>query len=66
MAREHFLYWFTTDDSEGDSICPDCYYKRDAVRQAQKMANKLNKEVYINQGEDIIDVIFPRLARLNK
>ncbi len=59
VPREHLTYWFTTDDSNGDSVCQDCYYLRDARRQAQKLANEWQKEVYINQGNDIVDVAFP-------
>lgn len=59
MAKEHFIYWLSTDDSEGDSVAPDCYYLRDARRAAKKLAKELGCCVYINQCEDIIDVEYP-------
>lgn len=66
MPRKHQIYWFTTDDSEGDSVCSDCYYLHDARRQAQKLANEWQKEVYINQGENIVDVAFPNKKKRSK
>lgn len=56
--REHQIYWFTTEDSNGDSVASDCYYLKDARKQAQKLAKQLKTDIYINQGENIIDVIF--------
>lgn len=59
MTKEHRIYWITTESSEGDSVASDCYYLKDARKAAQKAANELKECVYINQGDDIIDVVWP-------
>lgn len=59
MAKEHFIYWLSTETSGEDGVGGDCYYLKDAKREAQKLANELGECVYINQQEDIVDVIYP-------
>lgn len=51
------LFWFTNDD--GDSILSDFYgTEKEAMEYAQKEADRLGQDVYINCGEDMIDVAF--------
>lgn len=59
MPREHQIYWLSTEESGEDGVGRNWYYLRDARRQARRLAKELNTEVFINQGENIVDVEFP-------
>lgn len=61
MAREHQIYWLSTEESGEDGVGKSQYYIRDARREAQQIANKLNCDVYINQGDNIVDVLSPKI-----
>lgn len=51
------LYWFT--DEEGENILDDfCGTKKQAIRYAEKQAVALGQTIYINCGEDIVDVAY--------
>lgn len=54
-------FWFTTESMCEDECCITDYRGniRGARTYAQKHANELNEIVYINEGSDIIDVIYP-------
>ncbi len=60
MAKEHHIYWLSTEESGEGGVGRNWYYIKDARREAQKIANEQNTEVYINQAEDIVDVIYPK------
>ena len=50
-------YWFTNED--GKNILNDfCGTEKEAVRYAEKQASVLVQTIYINCGEDIIDVAY--------
>lgn len=52
------LYWFT--DEDGNNIMIDHHgYLKGAIKKAAKYSNEYKIDVYINEGEDIVDVIFP-------
>lgn len=62
-------YYFTTINSEGESICNDHIGNiRGARTVAQKYSNQLNECVYINEceTEDIIDVVYPHLENVSR
>lgn len=51
------LYWFTNE--EGENILDDYYgTEEDAIKYAGNAHEKLKCAIYINCGEDIIDVLF--------
>ena len=54
MAREHQIYWLSTEESGEDGVGKSWYYIRDARSEAQRLANELNCDVYINQGDNIV------------
>lgn len=60
MAREHQIYWLSTEESGEDGVGKSWYYIRDARSEAQRLANELNCDVYINQGDNIVEVISPK------
>lgn len=50
-------YWFTNED--GENILNDfCGTEKEAIKYAEKQASALGQTIYINCGEDIIDVAF--------
>lgn len=52
------LYWFTND--MGENILSDYFGNlEDAVAYAQYWANKLHVCININEGDDIIDWVYP-------
>lgn len=54
------VYWFTSENSEGECVAYDHHGNiRGARKIAQKIANELQEDVYINLDEDIYDVVFP-------
>lgn len=51
------LYWFTND--AGDNILADFYgTEKEAVEYAEGQASVLGQTIYINCGEDIIDIAY--------
>lgn len=52
------LYWFTNED--GDNILNDFYGEEvDAINYAQIEADRIGELIYVNEGEDIIEVVLP-------
>ncbi|WP_158591328.1 hypothetical protein [Roseburia sp. 1XD42-69] len=50
-------YWFT--DEDGENILDDfCGTEKEAIEYAEKQAEILGENIYVNCGEDIIDVAF--------
>ncbi len=50
-------YWFTNED--GENILDDfCGTEKDAIRYAEEQASVLEQTIYINCGEDIVDVAY--------
>lgn len=50
-------YWFTNED--GENILNDFWgTEEQAVRYAEEQASVLEQAIYINCGEDIVDVAF--------
>lgn len=50
-------YWFTNED--GENILNDFWgTEEQAVRYAEEQASVLEQTIYINCGEDIVDVAF--------
>lgn len=50
-------YWFTNED--GKNILNDfCGTEKEAVKYAEEQASTLGQTIYINCGEDIVDVVF--------
>lgn len=51
------LYWFT--NNEGESVLNDfCGTEQEAVEHAEEQAKILGEDIYVNCGEDIVDVVF--------
>lgn len=51
------LYWFTNND--GENILNDFRgTEREAVKYAEEQAKILGEDIYVNCGEDIVDVAF--------
>ena len=49
-------YWFTNED--GENILNDFFgTEKDAFKYAEKQAIALEQTIYINCGEDIVDVV---------
>ena len=50
-------YWFTDEDGENilDGFCGT---EKEAIEYAEKQAEILGENIYVNCGEDIIDVAF--------
>lgn len=49
------LYWLS--DDEGREV-DNLYYKRDAIRAAKMFAKRYKCDIYINCGDEIVDVVF--------
>ncbi len=50
-------YWFTNDD--GENILNDFHgTEQEAIKYAEEQANALGQTIYINCGEDIVDVAY--------
>ena len=50
-------YWFTNED--GENVLNDfCGTEKEAVRYAEEQASILEQTIYINCGEDIVDVAY--------
>ena len=50
-------YWFTNED--GENILNDfCGTEKEAVEYAEEQASALEQSIYINCGEDIVDVAY--------
>ena len=50
-------YWFTNED--GENILNDfCGTEKEAVKYAEEQASALEQTIYINCGEDIVDVAY--------
>ena len=50
-------YWFTNED--GKNILNDfCGTEKEAVKYEEEQASTLGQTIYINCGEDIVDVVF--------
>ena len=50
-------YWFTNED--GENILNDfCGTEKEAVKYAEEQASELEQTIYINCGEDIVDVAY--------
>lgn len=60
MAKEHLLYWLSTEQSGEDGVGRNWYYLKDARREARLLASKLKEDIYINQGGDIVEVVFAK------
>lgn len=58
MAKEHLIYWLSTEQSGEDGVGCNWYYLKDARKEAKKLAKELNADIYINQGGDIVEVVF--------
>ena len=51
------MYWFTNEDEE--NVLNDFYgTEKEAVKYAEEQAKILGEDVYVNCGEDIVDVAF--------
>ena len=51
------LYWFTNED--GKNILNDFYgTEKEAIRYAEEHASISEQTIYINCGEDIVDVAY--------
>ena len=51
------LYWFTNND--GENILNDFHgTEQEAVKYAEEQAKILGEDIYVNCGEDIVDVAF--------
>ena len=51
------MYWLSDDNGEE---LANYYYLKDARRLAQKIAKTEHIDVFINKGENIIDVVFAK------
>lgn len=60
MAKEHLLYWLSTEQSGEDGVGRSWYYLKDARREARLLSSKLKEDIYINQGGDIVEVVFAK------
>ncbi len=50
-------YWFTNED--GENVLNDfCGTEKEAIKYAEEQANALGQTIYINCGEDIVDVAY--------
>ena len=50
-------YWFTNED--GENMLNDfCGTEKEAVKYAEEQAKILCEDVYVNCGEDIVDVAY--------
>ena len=50
-------YWFTNED--GENILNDfCGTEKEVVKYAEEQASALEQTIYINCGEDIVDVAY--------
>lgn len=50
-------YWFTNED--GENVLNDlCGTEKQAIKYAEKQAKILGEDIYINCGEDIVDIAF--------
>lgn len=50
-------YWFTNED--GENILYDFYgTEHEAMQYAQEQAKVLGETIYINSGEDIVDIAY--------
>lgn len=57
MENMKNLYWFTND--EGENVLNDfCGTEKEAVRYAEEQAKILGEDIYVNYGEDIVDVAY--------
>lgn len=51
------LYWFTNED--GENVLNDlCGTEKEAIKYAEEQAVTLGQTIYINCGEDIVDVAY--------
>lgn len=51
------LYWFTNED--GENILNDFHgTEEETVKYAEEQAKILGEDIFVNCGEDIIDVAF--------
>ena len=51
------LYWFTNED--GENVLNDfCGTEKEAIKYAEKQAEILGEDIYVNCREDIVDVVF--------
>lgn len=55
---ENNRYWFINQD--GENVLNDFHgMEKEAVKYAEKQTKILGENVYVNFGEDIIDVAYP-------
>ena len=51
------MYWFTNKD--GENVLNDFYgTEKQAVKYAEEQAERLGEDIFVNCGEDIVDVAF--------
>ncbi|MFG6377542.1 MAG: hypothetical protein K1W19_04385 [Lachnospiraceae bacterium] len=51
------LYWFTNND--GENVLDDFYgTEKEAVKYAEEQVETLGEDIYVNCGEDIVDVAY--------
>lgn len=59
------LYWFTNYD--GENILNDFHgTEQEAVKYAEEQAKILDEDIYVNCGEDIVDVAFAQADQRRK
>ena len=50
-------YWFTSES--GENVLDDfCGTEKEAIKYAEKQAEILGEDIYVNCREDIVDVVF--------
>lgn len=50
-------YWFTNE--HGENVLNDfCGTEKEAVEYAEEQAKILGEDIYLNYGEDIVDVVY--------